>query len=199
MVASSAKIRRPRPDRAAVGTFRAASTKAAISSLLPRGASGGSLFLSIPVPKRPFNLLVAQPLGPRSARNIVRSRRFGKPSVTDLEEPEPGEFAPQRLGHIREAGLGLIDVGRSRLCLVIAPALERPHRPRRDRDNMPVEPEPAAADPVRVHERLDGDDRLSGGYLALDHPVERAAIDNVGGALWRHSGHVSVTQRRAAA
>src|SRR6185312_12636677 len=79
------------------------------------------------------------------------------------------------------------------------PALKRPHRPRRDRDHGPVEPDLAAADPVLVHERLEAEDALAGGDLPLDDPVERTAVEDLGRAFGRHPGDVDVPRRRAAA
>ena len=82
--------------------------------------------------------------------------------------------------------------GRRGLRLEIAPALKRPHRPRRDRDHRAVKPQLAAADPVRVHERLDPEHPLAGADLALDHPIERTAFENVRRPLRRHPGDVRV-------
>ena len=48
----------------------------------------------------------------------------------------------------------------------IAPALERPHRPRRHRDHLGLHHQPAAADAVLVAERLDRDDLFARGDLA---------------------------------
>src|SRR5271166_2491459 len=173
---------RPRVPALGAGTWCAASTKAAMSSFLLRGASGASFFLSMPNPR---TLVVRTKPRTLCAWPTATSR-----SRTNLQEAQSGEFAPHRVGHLGEARLGLVDVGRRGLRLVIAPALEGAHRTRRDRDHRAVEPEPAAADPVRVHERLDAHDRLPGRDLALDDPVERAAVQDICGALRRHARHM---------
>ena len=117
----------------------------------------------------------------------------------NLKQPQPGQLAAQSLRHVGEAGLRLVDIGRGGFRLIVAPALERAHRPRRDRDNLSVEPQFATADAVSVDEWLDRDNSLPRRDLALDDPVERAAVDNVRRALRRHAGNVGMAQKGAAA
>ena len=119
----------------------------------------------------------------------------GRPAYTDIGP----KLAAQRLRHVGQARLGLVDVGRRGLRLVITPALKGAHRPRRDGDDIAVEPHFAAADPVGIPERLDADDFLPRRDLALDDPVERASVENVRRALRGHAGDVGVAERRAAA
>src|SRR5271157_3023637 len=128
-----------------------------------RLASEPSLSLSICVPKPMTGSLDWAP------GTMPQATKGAK-----LQQPEPGQLAAQRFRHVGEAGLGLVDVRRRRLGVEIAPALKRPHRPGRDRDHSAVEPQPAAADSVRIDKRLDVKEVLPGRYLTLDHPIERA-------------------------
>src|SRR5271165_714019 len=79
MVASRAKISRPRPDGAGAGVCRAASRKAAMSSLLPGCGTGALRFLSMAVST-----------GSRAESQIGRRIAFGKRNggkfVADLSQ-----------------------------------------------------------------------------------------------------------------
>ena len=98
-------------------------------------------------------------------------------------------------GHAGGGGFG--QIGRRGVLGQIAPALERAHRPRRDRDHLGLHHQAAAADAVLVAERLDRDDLFAGGDFALDHPIERAAGEEFLVALRRHPRDVDVTKRQA--
>ena len=78
----------------------------------------------------------------------------------------------------------------------IAPALERAHRPRRDRDHLRLHHQAAAADAVLVAKRLDRDDLFARGDFTLDHPVERTAGEQFVVALRRHPRDVDVAKRQ---
>src|SRR6185437_3451099 len=75
--------------------------------------------------------------------------------LSTLKQPERGQLAPHPFRHGGEAGLALADVQRGVFRRIVPPALKRPHRPGRNRDHGSVEPDPAAADPVLVHEPLE--------------------------------------------
>src|SRR5215217_2593075 len=104
------------------------------------------------------------------------------------EEAEVDELAPERLRHRREVAGGAAEVARGVLGVEVAPALERPARPRLDRDHHRLDDQAAAPDAVAVGERPDRGEPLPAGDLALDHPVERAAVDDRVEALRHHAG-----------
>src|SRR5688572_1149289 len=75
-----------------------------------------------------------------------------EPATWASEQTQIAQFAAQRLGHRRDAGGGLAEIRRRGIVPEITPALERPHRPRRDRDHFRLHHQPAAADAVLVAE-----------------------------------------------
>src|SRR5215208_3736108 len=87
---------------------------------------------------------------------------------------------------------GAAEVARGVLGVEVAPALERPARPRLDRDHHRLDDEASAPDAVAVGERPDRGEPLPAGNLALDHPVERAAVDDRVEALRHHAGGVGL-------
>src|SRR5215207_7789670 len=123
----------------------------------------------------------------RSRRSVdVRRRTRGS------EEAEVDELAPERLGHHGEVAGAAGKVARGVLLVQIAPALERPAGPRLDRDDNRLEHEMAAPDAVAVGERADGEEPLPAGDLALDDPVERAAVDDRLHPPRHHAGGVGL-------
>ena len=82
MVASSAKISRPRPLGLGVGILWAASTKAATFSVTPRFASGATLSLS---------LRVSPTIYPPCVR-LGSGREAASRESANLRGPEPGEL-----------------------------------------------------------------------------------------------------------
>src|SRR5215203_7305717 len=108
------------------------------------------------------------------------------------EEAEVDELAPERLRHRREVAGGAAEVARGVLGVEVAPALERPARPRLDGDHHRLYDEAAAPDAVAVGERPDRGEPLPAGDLALDHPVEGAAVDDRVEALRHHAGGVGL-------
>src|SRR5438067_12423115 len=77
----------------------------------------------------------------------------------------------------------------------IAPALESPVGARFGEHELSVEHQTAAADSARIDERTHIQDAFAAGNLAANDPVERAAPDEFGGALWHHAGRVDVLRR----
>src|SRR5690349_21818870 len=62
------------------------------------------------------------------------------------QQSEVAQFAAHRLGHRGHALLGdPAEIGRCGIRIEIAPALERPHRPRRHRDHLRLHDDAAAA------------------------------------------------------
>ena len=74
----------------------------------------------------------------------------------------------------------------------IAPALERAPRPRLDRRHLRLQHDPAAPDTLLVDERAHRQHPLAAHHLPADHPVERAAADDLVGALGHHARGVDV-------
>ncbi len=57
----------------------------------------------------------------------------------------------------------------------------------------------AAADALAVGERPDFEQALPALHVALDHPIERTAVDQLGAARRHHAGGVEVLGRLAGA
>ena len=79
----------------------------------------------------------------------------------------------------------------------VAPALEGAARLRQRAHQPRVEPDRAAGDAVGAEARLEAEQPLAGEHAAADHPVERAAVDELGLALRPHPGDVEGEGRRA--
>src|SRR6185437_14966231 len=69
---------------------------------------------------------------------------------------------------------------------------------RLDQYQFAVEHDATAADAVFVGERADVENALAAGDLAADHPIERAAVAELLGALGHHAGGVDVLGLEAA-
>src|SRR5262249_370694 len=82
--------------------------------------------------------------------------------------------------------------------LQIPPTLKRPERPWLGQDQFRLEHQPTAADAVLVPERPHIDEALAAQNLATDHPIERAAVSQLTGALGRHPGDVPMLERQLA-
>src|SRR5262245_24358726 len=114
------------------------------------------------------------------------------------QEAELAQLATQRLRHVLGTRRRAVEVARGVFDREIAPALERPIRPRLDQDELGLEHQMAAADPFLVDERPHIDQPLPAHDLAADHPVERAAVAQLVGALGHHARPVHVLEREPA-
>src|SRR5262245_5053860 len=114
------------------------------------------------------------------------------------QEAELAQLATQRLRHVLGTRRSAVEVARGVFDREIAPALERPIRPRLDQDELGLEHQMAAADPFLVDERPHIDEPLPTRDLAADHPVERAAVAQLVGALGHHARPVHVLEREPA-
>src|ERR1700682_1615673 len=81
----------------------------------------------------------------------------------------------------------LAEIERRVLGLQVAPALERAARLRRGRDQRLLQQDLATTLRALAH-RLDRCDALADQDHALEHPVERAAVQQLAGALRRLAG-----------
>ena len=79
------------------------------------------------------------------------------------------------------------EVGRGVLAVKVAPALERAARQGGDKHHLGIEGDVAAGGLPLPH-RLDLEDRLAAQHQTLEHPVDRAAVDQFGRALWGLAG-----------
>ena len=79
----------------------------------------------------------------------------------------------------------------------IAPALERPHRPRQHRDHFGLHHQPASSDAVAVAEWLDREDFFAGRDFPPDDPIKRAARQQFFAAFRRHPGDMNMMTRQA--
>src|SRR5262245_36602421 len=138
-----------------------------------------------------FSRLVALVFGLISSIRCGDRRRLGGGNARS-QEPELAQLATQRLRHIFGAWRGAVEVARGVFGREIAPALERPPWPRLDQDELGLEHQMAAADAFLVDEPLPAHD------LAADHPVERAAVAQLVGALGHHARSVHVLGREPA-
>src|SRR5262245_66128559 len=114
------------------------------------------------------------------------------------QEAELAQLATQRLRHVLGTRRSAVEVARGVFDREIAPALERPIRPRLDQDELGLEHQMAAADAFLVDERPHVDEPLPAHDLAADHPVERAAVAQLVGALGHHARSVHVLGREPA-
>ena len=135
----------------------------------------------------------------RRSRLATRSRetsRSFRPRPRS-QQTQARQFAAHRFGHGGQFRLAHVDVGRRVLGGKIAPALKRTHRTGRHRHNLAVEPQFAAADSIRIHERLDALDALPRLDLPSDDPVERAAGEDFFHPLRDHAGDMDVARGQA--
>ncbi len=78
----------------------------------------------------------------------------------------------------------------------IAPALEGAAGAGGDRHDLVIQLQRAAAHAGGIDEILEADQPLPDGNLALDHPVERAAVQDFVGAAWPHARDMGVDEAR---
>src|SRR5690606_27748638 len=98
-----------------------------------------------------------------------------------LHQPQRGKLgAKRRWQLVPRAGP---EIGRSVLGLVVAPALEGPFRLPFGRHQRLVEHQAAALDAFAIGEDADVEQPLADLDVALDHPVERAAVEELVPAL----------------
>src|SRR5262245_43093302 len=121
-------------------------------------------------------------------------RAMTSPTRTDtgLQQPELAQLAPHRLGHVLGAGRGTLEIGRRVLGFEIAPPLKRPPWPRLDRHDLGSEHQVTLADAALVDIGAHRNELLPASHLAADHPVERATVDQLVGALGNHAGAMQV-------
>src|SRR6202522_258501 len=86
----------------------------------------------------------------RASRCAPRKRIKTKTGARYLKQTEIAQFPAQRLRHRRDAGAGGPDIRRDIALGEVAPALERPHRPRQHRDDLGLHHEATPSDPVAV-------------------------------------------------
>src|SRR5579875_2656249 len=79
----------------------------------------------------------------------------------------------------------------------IAPALKGPPGHEPGLDQLAVELDRASRLALAVGDRLEADDALAHPHIALDHPVERAAVEDVLDPLRHHAGDVPQPRRPA--
>src|SRR5438067_2618024 len=121
-----------------------------------------------------------------------------RPRVRSSQQSEIAELASQALRHPGGTGRRPVEVFRRALRLEIAPALKCPERPRLGEHQRRLEHQPAAADAVPVPERPQVEEPLTAQDLPADHPIERAAGDQLGGALGHHAGGMPMLERQLA-
>src|ERR1700681_4047047 len=119
-------------------------------------------------------------------RQPARGRASGS------HQAELAQLAAQLLRHRRRAGRRLVEVARGVLHVEVAPALKGTERARRHQHDFGIEHDAAASDAVLVAKRPDGTDALAAHDLAADHPIERAAVGELVGALGHHAGAMYV-------
>src|SRR5262245_22961030 len=121
-------------------------------------------------------------------------RAMTSPTRTDtgLQQPELAQLAPHRLGHVLGAGRGTLEIGRRVLGFEIAPPLKPPPWPRLDCHALGSEHQVTLADAAFVDIGAHRNELLPASHLATDHPVERAAVDELVGALGNHAGAMQV-------
>src|SRR5580704_2569059 len=117
---------------------------------------------------------------------------------TRSHQAEFAQLAAQLLGHRRCARCRLVKVARGVLHVEVAPALEGAERARRHQHDFGIEHDTAAPDAVLVAKRPDGADALAAHDLAADHPIERAAVGELVGALGHHAGAMDMLRLFAA-
>jgi len=105
-----------------------------------------------------------------------------------LQQPQAPQLASQIFRHVAGTWCGAVEVTRGVARDEIAPPLERAVRPRLDRHGLAIKHDVAAADALFVDEWADVEDPLPAHDLSANHPIERAAVEDLGRALRRHAG-----------
>ena len=119
-------------------------------------------------------------------------------TATRVTAAQLAKLASQGFRHVLAAGRGAGEVARTVLGLEIAPALERPPRPRLDQGELRLQHQVAATDSLLVDEGADIDEPLPAHDLTADHPIKRAAVEQLVGTLGNHARPVQVLARQAA-
>ncbi|SDS03895.1 hypothetical protein SAMN05444158_0806 [Bradyrhizobium canariense] len=88
-----------------------------------------------------------------------------------LQQPQIAQFAPQWLGHRRDAGAHGTEIRWHIAIGEIAPALEGPHRPRHHGDHLGLHDQTASSDAIAIAEGLDRNDLFTRRDFTADHPV----------------------------
>src|SRR5258706_8515571 len=117
------------------------------------------------------------------------------PAKSSLEQPQVRQLYLERLGQILRA-LRIGDIGWRVLGRQIAPALERPVTPARNENELGFIDDRASRPSFFLH-RLESDELLPRHDLALDDPIDRAAVEQLVRALRRHARDVLEQQRLA--
>ena len=145
-----------------------------------------------------------RPAAPSHKRKITRDKvtraesRTKKPHELKSQKPKLPQLPPQCFRHVPGARRGAVEVTRDVFVPEIAPALERPPGSRLDQNELRLQHQMAAADPALVHERSHVEEPLPTHHLPADHPIERAAVAQLVGALGDHPRPVHVLAREPA-
>src|ERR1700722_6379677 len=96
---------------------------------------------------------------PKNLREVERGKQPKPGGSATLEQPEIAQFAAHRFGHRSDTRCRrLAEIRWRGIFREIAPALEGPHRPRRDWDDFGLHHQPAAPDTVAIAKRLHRDE-----------------------------------------
>jgi len=145
-----------------------------------------------------------RPAAPSHKRKITRDKvtraesRTKKPHELKSQKPKLPQLPPQCFRHVPGARRGAVEVTRDVFVPEIAPALERPPGSGLDQNELRLQHQMAAADPAPVHERSHVEEPLPTHHLPADHPIERAAVAQLVGALGDHPRPVHVLAREPA-
>src|ERR1700685_3015421 len=132
---------------------------------------------------------------PRTLRDRLRLRhatRLRDCAHLNSHQPKLTQLAAHFFRHRRRAGRRFVEIARGVFHVEVAPALKGTERTRRHQHDLRIEYHAAAPDAVLVAKRPDGADTLTAHDLAADHPVERAAVGQLVGALRHHAGAVDM-------
>src|SRR5665213_822616 len=108
------------------------------------------------------------------------------------EQSQLAQFAPHLFRHLGSAGGRARQIARRLFVYEIAPALKGRARARLDQNALAIEHDLTAPDTVFACGGSDIENTFAAGYLAADHPEQRAAIDQLLGALGQHARGVDV-------
>jgi hypothetical protein len=140
-----------------------------------------------------------RPAAPSHKRKATRAEsRTKKPHELKSQKPKLPQLTPQCFRHVPGARRGAVKVTRDVFVPEIAPALERPPGSGLDQNELRLQHQMAAADPAPVHERSHVEEPLPTHHLPADHPIERAAVAQLVGALGDHPRPVHVLAREPA-
>src|SRR3990170_6607079 len=107
-------------------------------------------------------------------------RPAGSDTIASSEQAQLGELAAHLGGEPREPAAGFrAEVGRRVLWRQIAPALERAARDRAHGNKLRLEQHAAAWRPIVLGAVIEADEALAHLDSALDHPIERAAVEQL--------------------